>query len=157
MARAKLLAEKRLGSTLALVPIGGPSPPYRSMQSKPHASNVRPKTFYVRDLRSENCIEFCWRIYRVKSAAPNIQDRKSALFICWREYPMHKMRDYFDPVLRKRIGLEVELYHVYRTFDVKTKLGIYGNVVFKYPAGGSAIVFLTGKFDFPLGTVAAEK
>ena len=29
--------------------------------------------------------------------------------------------------------------------------------VFKYPAGGSAIVFLTGKFDFPLGTVAAEK
>jgi hypothetical protein len=29
--------------------------------------------------------------------------------------------------------------------------------VFKYPAGGSAIVFLIGKFDFPLGTVAAEK
>jgi hypothetical protein len=29
--------------------------------------------------------------------------------------------------------------------------------VYKYPAGGSAIAVLTGDFDFPLGTVAAEK
>jgi hypothetical protein len=29
--------------------------------------------------------------------------------------------------------------------------------VFKYPAGGSRIATLTGKFDFPLGVVAAER
>ncbi|MGC9992753.1 MAG: hypothetical protein ABSD52_10230 [Candidatus Cybelea sp.] len=29
--------------------------------------------------------------------------------------------------------------------------------VFKYPAGGSPIAVFTGNFDFPLGTVAAEK
>jgi hypothetical protein len=29
--------------------------------------------------------------------------------------------------------------------------------VFKYPAGGSPIAILTGKFDFPLGVVAAER
>jgi hypothetical protein len=29
--------------------------------------------------------------------------------------------------------------------------------VFKYPAGGSPLAVLTGKFDFPLGVVAAEK
>jgi hypothetical protein len=29
--------------------------------------------------------------------------------------------------------------------------------VYKYPAGGSAIATFTGEFDFPLGTVAAEK
>ena len=29
--------------------------------------------------------------------------------------------------------------------------------VFKYPAGGSAIAVFTGDFDYPLGTVAAEK
>jgi hypothetical protein len=29
--------------------------------------------------------------------------------------------------------------------------------VYKYPAGGSPIATFTGEFDFPLGTVAAEK
>ncbi len=29
--------------------------------------------------------------------------------------------------------------------------------VFDYPAGGSAIAVFAGKFDLPLGTVAAEK
>jgi len=32
-----------------------------------------------------------------------------------------------------------------------------GGEVFKYPAGGSPIAVFTGNFDFPLGTVAAEK
>jgi hypothetical protein len=30
-------------------------------------------------------------------------------------------------------------------------------LVFKYPAGGSAVAVFTGNFDLPLGTVAAEK
>src|SRR5579863_1360899 len=35
--------------------------------------------------------------------------------------------------------------------------GDYGAEVFKYPAGGSPIAVFSGNFDFPLGTVAAEK
>jgi hypothetical protein len=35
--------------------------------------------------------------------------------------------------------------------------GTNSTEVFKYPAGGSVIAILTGKFDLPLGVVAAEK
>ncbi|MGP8099373.1 MAG: hypothetical protein ACLQHL_01220, partial [Candidatus Cybelea sp.] len=32
-----------------------------------------------------------------------------------------------------------------------------GGEIFDYPAGGSPIAVFKGKFDFPLGVVAAEK